>query len=54
MASRIEVIKGIEDECEALKPFYVELRIFDVGMVRLELDMRVELGGALLCDLNEV
>ena len=54
MASRIEVIKGIEDECEALEPFYVELQIFDVGMVRLELDMGVELGGALLCDLNEV
>ena len=54
MASRIEVVKGIEDECETLEPFYVELSIFDIGMVRLELDVRVELGGALLCDLNKI
>ena len=54
MPSRIKVIKGIEDNCETLEPFNVELRIFDVGMVRFELDVRVEFGSALLCDLNKV
>ena len=54
MPSRIEVVKGIEDECKALEPLYVELRIFDVCMVRLQLDVGIEFGGALLCDLNQV
>ena len=54
MPSRIEVVKGIEDERKVLEPLYVELRIFDVCMVRLELDVRIEFGGTLLCDLNQV
>lgn len=54
MPSRIEIVEGIEDKSEALEPLYTELRIFDVGMVRLELDMRIEFGGALLCDLKKV
>ena len=54
MPSRIKVVKGIEDECEALEPRYIELRIFDVGMMRLELDVRIEFGGALFCDLKKV
>lgn len=54
VSSRIKVVKRIEDNCEALEPFYVELRIFDVGMVRFEFDVRVELGGAFFCDLNKV
>ena len=54
MPSRIKVIKGIEDNREALEPCYVELRIFDVGMVGFQLDVRVEPSGALLCDLDRV
>lgn len=54
MASRIKVVEGIEDKFKALEPFYIELRIFDVGMVRFELDVRVELCSALLCDLKKV
>ncbi len=54
MPSRIEIVEGIKDKCEALEPFRIELRIFDVGMVRFELDVRVESGGALLCDLIKV
>ena len=54
MPSRIEVVKCVEDERKALEPLYVELRIFDVCMVRLELDVRIEFGGTLLCDLNQV
>lgn len=54
MASCIEIVKGIEDKFEALEPLYIELRIFDIGMVRFELDVRVELGGALFCDLKKV
>ena len=52
MPSRIEVVQRIEHKFEALKPFNIELRIFDVGMVRLELDVWVEFGGALFCDLD--
>lgn len=54
VSSRIKVVKRIEDNCEALKPFYVELRIFDVGVVRFKSDVRVELGGAFFCDLKKV
>ena len=54
MPSRIQIVKRIEHERKALEPFYIELRIFDVGVVRLELDVRVELGGTLLCDLSKV
>ena len=54
MPSRIKVVKRVEDERKALEPLYVELRIFDVCMVGLELDVRIEFGGTLLCDLNQV
>ena len=51
MPSRIKIIQGVEDECKRLKPLYIKLRVFDVGVMRLELDMRVEFGSALLRDL---
>ena len=54
MPSRIEIIEGIEDKREALEPFDIELSIFDVGMMRFELDVRIELGGALLGDLHRL
>ena len=54
MPSRIKVVKSIEDNREPLEPFYIELRIFNVGMVRFELDVRVELRGAFFRDLSEV
>ena len=51
MASRIDIVQRIEDELEAGKPINVELWIFDVGMMCLQLDVRIEFGGALFCDL---
>ena len=53
MPSCVKIIQCIEDDIEALKPFYVELRILDVGMVRLELYVRIELCRALFCNLRE-
>ena len=42
MSSCIEIIQRIEHQIKALKPVYVELRIFDVRVVRFELDLRIE------------
>lgn len=35
MATRVEIVEGIEDDIESLEPLYVELRIFDVRVVSL-------------------
>ncbi len=35
MATRVQVVEGIEDKIESLEPLYVELRIFDVRVVSL-------------------
>jgi hypothetical protein len=43
VAAGVEVVEGIEDEGEGLKPFYVELGVFDVGVVGGEGDGGVEL-----------
>ena len=53
MPSCVKIIQGIEDDIEALKPFDVELRVLDVGMMRLELYVRVEFCRALFCNLRE-
>ena len=49
----IKIVQCIEDDIEALKPFYIELRVLDVGMVRLELNMRIEFCCALFGNLGE-
>ena len=43
VAAGIEVVEGIEDEREGLKPFDIELGIFDIGMLGGEGDRWVEL-----------
>ena len=53
MPSCVKVVQCIEDDIEALKPFYIELRVLDVGMVRLELNMRIEFCRALFGNLRE-
>ena len=53
MPSCLKIIQCIEDDIEALKPFYIELRVLDVGMVRLKLNMRVEFCCALFGNLRE-
>lgn len=42
MPPRIEIIQRIENEIEALEPIYIEFGIFDVGVMRFELDVRIE------------
>jgi len=54
MPPRFEIVQRIEDKVEGLEPIYVELRIFDVGMMRLKLDVRIELCRALFGDLTTV
>lgn len=51
MTPRIDIVQRIEDEFEAGKPIDIELWIFDIGMMCLQLDVRVEFAGAFLCDL---
>lgn len=51
MSPRIQVIQRVENENETFEPFHVELRIFDVRMMRFDLDVWVELAGRLLRDL---
>lgn len=53
MPSCVKIIQRIEDDIEVLKPFYIELRVLDVGMVCLELDMRIEFCCALFGNLRE-
>ena len=53
MPSCVKIIQCIEDDIEALEPFYIELRVLDVGMVCLELDMRIEFCCALFGNLRE-
>lgn len=42
MPPRIKVIQRIENEIETLEPVYIEFGIFDVGVMRFELDVRIE------------
>ena len=52
MPPRVQVVQGVEDNVEALKPVDVELGVFYVGVVSFELDIRVELSGGVLGDLE--
>lgn len=51
VAPRLEVVERIEDNVEGFEEVDVELRIFYVGMMRLQLDVWVEFAGRLLRDL---
>jgi hypothetical protein len=42
VAAGVEVVEGIENEGEGLEPFYIELGVFDVGVVGGEGDRGVE------------
>lgn len=43
MPPRIQIVERIENNLEALKKLDFELGVFDVRMVGLELDARIEL-----------
>ena len=51
MPPSVQIVERVEDEVEALEPVDVELGIFDVGMMRFDLDVRVEFAGGLFRDL---
>lgn len=52
MTSSIEVVESVENEVELAEPFYIELRIFDIGVVRFEFNVWVELFGDFLRNLG--
>lgn len=54
MTSSIEIVEGVENDVELAEPFYIELRIFDIGVVRFEFDVWVELFGDFLRNLGIV
>lgn len=51
MSPRIQVIQRIENDLEGPKPRHIELRIFDVVMVRLDVDVGVEASRGVFCNL---
>lgn len=53
VASSVDIVERIEDDIETCEPIDIELWIFDIGVVGLQLDMRVEFRGALLGDLKD-
>ena len=53
MLPSIEIVQSIEDKIEAFKPCDVELRILYVGMMRFELDVRIEFGSGFFRNLTK-
>ena len=52
MPARIQIIKRVEDEVEALEPRDVELAILDVVVVCYDVNVGVELGSRLFRNLS--
>lgn len=48
----VQIIKRIEDDVEALEEFQVEVGVFDVCVMRFELDVRIEYCSTLFCHLT--
>ena len=54
MTSSINIVQGVENDLEAGKPIDIELWVFNVAMISLKLDVRIEFGGALFRDLRKI
>lgn len=52
MAPRIKVVQSIENNTESLEPCDIELWVFDIIMMRFDLDVGVEPGSGLFGDLE--
>jgi hypothetical protein len=52
MSPRIQIIQRIEHNFERLEPCDVKLRVLDIIVVGLDLDLGVESAGRLLRDLR--
>jgi hypothetical protein len=53
MPPRIQVVQRVEDDIKRLEPRDVEVRVLDIVVVRLDLDVGVELSRRLLCNLSQ-
>ena len=51
VSPRLQIIQRIEHNIKTLKPIDVELGVFDIGMMRFERHVGVELCGRLFGDL---
>lgn len=51
VSARIDIVERVEDEMEALEKVDVESRVFDVCVIRFDLDVRVELARCLFSHL---
>jgi len=51
VSARIDIVKRIEDDVEALEKVDVELRIFDIPVIGFDVDVWVELTRRLFCNL---
>jgi len=51
VTSRGNVVQSVEDNLEALEPLDIELRVHDVRVVCLDLDVRIESVGGFFGDL---
>jgi hypothetical protein len=52
VAPRVQIVQRVEHQLEVAKPADVELIILDVGVMRNDFDVGVELPSSLLCDLD--
>jgi hypothetical protein len=51
MSSRVQIVKGIENDRVFLEEFNIVLRILDVSVIGFEFNVRVELCSSLFCNL---
>ncbi len=51
MSPCFKVVQSVEHDIETFEPIDVELRIFDIGMVRFDLYIRIEPSCGFSCDL---
>ena len=54
MSASVQIVQGIENDVELLKPCGAEARLLDVSVVGFESDSRVEFGRGLLCNLPSI
>jgi len=51
MSSGFQVVESIENQSKCLEPLGIELGIFDVGVMRFQIHLRIELMRRILCHL---
>jgi hypothetical protein len=51
---RADIVEGVEDDIELLEEVDIEPGVFDVRVIRFDLDIGIEFSRRLFCDLNKV